>query len=73
MRLVVVAAPAGDEDEGHQAAADAEREDDTERQRDPAMEADIDRVQAMKDPGRAGESQEQQDDEGGDKQSDFQS
>ena len=73
MRLLVVAAPAGDEDQRHQPAADREREDHAEEEGDPAMEADLDRVQAMEDPRRAGERQQQQDDERADQQADLQS
>jgi len=37
------------------------------------MHADLDRIEAVKDPGRAGERQQQQDDKRADQQADLQS
>ena len=37
------------------------------------MHADLDRIEAVKDPGRASERQQQQDDERADQQTDLQS
>ncbi len=73
MRLVVIAAAAGDEYQRHQPAADGEREDHAEDQGNPAMDADLDRIEAGQEPGRAGERQQQQDDERADQQTDLQS
>ena len=73
MRLVVVAAAVADEGQRHQAAADAEREDHAEHQRDPAMQADADGIEPGQQPGRAGERQQQQDGEEGDEQAGLQS
>jgi hypothetical protein len=70
---LVVAAPAGDEDQRHQPAADGEREDDAEDEGDPAVDADRDRIHGIEEPGRPGQRQQQERDEEGDEQSDFQS
>jgi hypothetical protein len=63
-----MAAAAGDEDQRHQSAADCERQHHAEDQRDPAMDADPDRIEAGQDPGRAGKRQEQKNDEESDEE-----
>ena len=73
MHRLVMAAAAGDEHEGHEATTDAQREDNTEDQRDPAMDADRDRIEAIEKPRRAGERQQQKKNKETDQQSGFQS
>jgi hypothetical protein len=68
-----MAAAAGDEHQRHQAAADGEREDNPESERNPTVNADGDGVETSQEPSRAGQRQQQEDDEKGDEKPGFQS
>jgi len=73
VHFLVVAASAGDEHQRHQSAADAQREHNSQDQRDPAMNADRNRIEAVEEPCRAGERQQQEENEETDRQAGSQS
>jgi hypothetical protein len=73
VNFFVYASTARDEHKGHQPAADGKREDHAEDQRDPPMHADRDRIEAIEEPCRAGECQQQEKDEEADQQPGLQS
>jgi len=73
MRGIVIAAAMAEEDQRHQPAADQQRQQHAERERDPAMQADADAVQPGQTPGRACERQQQKCRQGGDQQARLQS